>query len=64
MGRKYQPFTQETAAKDENQAVEKVLSVLGSKHRTKRKFIRVKSVEKVALDDVSDPLVAHLLREG
>lgn len=64
MGRKYQPFTQEIAAEDENRAVENVLSVLGSKHRTKRRFIRVKNVEEVAPDEVSDPRVTHLLRGG
>lgn len=64
MGRQYQPFTQEVAAEDGNMAVEKVLSLLGSKHRTKRKFIRVEQVDELALEEVTDPSVSQVLQVG
>ncbi len=64
MGRGYQPFTQEVAAMDEAAAVEKVLSVLGSKHRTKRKFIKVQQVDEVSAEEVTNPEVMDLLGVG
>ncbi len=64
MGRRYQPFTKEVAAEDEVSAIENVLSVLGSKHRIKRKFIKVEQVDEVGVDDVTDPAVIHLLGVG
>ncbi len=61
MGRKYQPFTKEVAAEDTEGAVEKVLSILGSKHKTKRKSIRIEKVDEVSPKDVTDPVVGYLL---
>ncbi len=64
MGRKYQKFSKEVAAQDEEKAVERVLSLLGSKHGTKRKDIRIQSVAEVAQEDIVDPVVGYLLRMG
>ncbi|MFQ5837996.1 MAG: 50S ribosomal protein L18Ae [Thermoplasmata archaeon] len=64
MGKSYQPFTKEVAAKDEDEAVEKLLSLLGSKHRTRRKNIKIQRVEEIQLEEVIDPVVSYLLRMG
>jgi large subunit ribosomal protein LX len=64
MGRTLQPFTKEVAAKDEADAVEKVLSILGSKHRAKRRDVRIEKVEELRPEEVIDPVVSYLLRMG
>lgn len=61
MGRRSQPFTQEVIGGSEAEAVEKVLSLLGSRHRTKRKDIRVDEVTELQAGDAEDPVVAHLM---
>lgn len=64
MGRRFQPFSKEVAAEDEEGAVERVLSVLGSKHRTKRKHVRVREVAEVPPGEVEDPVVTFQVEEG
>jgi large subunit ribosomal protein LX len=64
MGRTYQPFTKEVAAESEEEAVEKVLSLLGSKHRTKRRDIKIQRVEELRPEEVIDPVVSYMLKVG
>lgn len=64
MGRRYQPFAKEVAAKDREEALEKVLSLMGSKHGTKRRDIKVKEVREISAEDVADPVVTYLLGLG
>lgn len=61
MGPQAQPFTKEVAAPTQEEAVERVLSLLGSKHRTKRRDIRIDEVKEIGAEEVSDPAVEHLL---
>ncbi len=58
MGRTFQPFSLEVAAEDEEAAEERVLSILGSRHRTRRKHIRVREVAEISPADVEDAAVA------
>lgn len=64
MGRTMQPFTKEVAAKDQEEAVEKVLSILGSEHKTRRRDIKIQEVEELRPEEVIDPVVSYLLRMG
>ncbi len=64
MGRSFQAFTKEVAAKDEEEAVERVVSILGSKHRTRRKDIKIEQVAEIPSEEVVDPVVNYLLRMG
>ncbi|HEX58979.1 MAG TPA: 50S ribosomal protein L18a [Methanomicrobia archaeon] len=43
-GNKWQKFRKEVECLSEKLAVEKVLSIMGSKHRLKRNMIRIKKV--------------------
>lgn len=61
MGRTFQPFAQEVAAADEAAAVERVLSVLGSRHRTRRKHIRIREVVVIPPEELENAAVAHQL---
>jgi len=61
MGRSQQPFSKELAAPDEAGAREKLLSLLGSQHGTARRDIEIDGVVEIALGDVRDSAVRHLL---
>jgi large subunit ribosomal protein LX len=63
MGRAWQRFRKEVAAPDKDAALEKIYSDLGSKHRVKRRAVRVRSIEELPKDAVTNPVVAHLVEE-
>jgi len=59
--KKWQPFAMEVAAADESAAREKTLALLGSKHKVKRKSVRIGDVKGLKPEEVTDHLVKHLL---
>ncbi len=61
MGRRTQRFAKEVAARDSDHALEIVLSDLGSKHRLRRRQVRVAKVEELTPDQVTDPVTRHRL---
>ena len=64
MGAKMSHFAIETAGKDAQAARERVVSTLGSKHRVDRHHLKVDSVTEMKPEDVTDPVVQHLLEAG
>jgi large subunit ribosomal protein LX len=54
-------FRKEIRALKPEEAVEKVYTEIGSKHRAKRVQIKVLKVEEIGLDDVSDPTIRKLM---
>lgn len=64
MGRNRHPFTKEVTAENQEVAVERVLSDLGSRHRTKRRDIAVKEVAELSADEVTDTVVADQVGGG
>src|SRR5436189_6035250 len=59
MGRAWQPFAKELAAKDEVAAREKLLSILGSQHGVPRKYVAIATVEEVPKEQVEDHAVRY-----
>jgi large subunit ribosomal protein LX len=57
-----QKFSKEVAAKGKDEAVEAIISVIGSKHRAKRSEIKVESVTEMKNDDVTDLVVLHRIQ--
>jgi len=57
--RKMQDFTMEVAAEDQEQAKEKILCILGSKHKQKRENIRISSVEEIDAKEVTNHTVQY-----
>lgn len=57
MGDVFSPFNREIEAVDEDDAREKMLSLLGSEHRCKRNKIKVEAIIEVPLDEVEDQLI-------
>lgn len=57
MGGTMSPFNREIEAVDEDDAREKMMSLIGSEHRCKRNKIMVEAIVEVPLDEVEDPLI-------
>jgi len=58
-----QKFSKEVAAMGKDEAVEAIISVIGSKHRAKRSEIKVESVSEMKADDVTDLVVLHRIQK-
>ena len=54
---RWQKFKKEVRAVKPEDAIEKIYSELGSKHKLKRAHIRVESVKEISRDEVTDPLL-------
>lgn len=59
--REWQPFALEVASADEKAALEKSLALIGSRHKVKRKFVKIDGVRPLKPEEVSDHTVKHLL---
>lgn len=60
MGRKLQPFTKELKAIKREDALEKIYSEFGSRHRTSRNKIIIEEVVEISKDDIKDPWIQAL----
>lgn len=54
-------FRKEIRALKPEEAVEKVYTEIGSKHRAKRVHIKVLKVEEISVEEVTDPAVKKLM---
>jgi len=61
-GYEKQTFTRELPALSEKQALERVYSEVGSKHKIKRNLINIEEVTEIKPEEVKDPRVAAMLR--
>ncbi|MGQ9587850.1 MAG: 50S ribosomal protein L18Ae [Thermoplasmata archaeon] len=59
--RRWQPFSMEVASTDENAAIEKTMALIGSRHKVKRKFVKIEDVKALEAEKVSNHAVKHLL---
>ncbi|UCE81556.1 MAG: 50S ribosomal protein LX [Methanobacteriota archaeon] len=59
--RGWQNFTIEVASKDEDAAIEKTFSLMGSRHGVKRQFIRIGGVKTLKPEEITDHRVKYLL---
>jgi large subunit ribosomal protein LX len=59
--RSWKKFTIEVASADEKAALEKAMALMGSRHKVKRKFIKIDNVKSLKNEEVSDHAVKHLL---
>lgn len=64
MGRTRQSFTQEVAAETQEEALQRVLSELGSRHRAKRRDIAVEEIVEVPREEVESSVVLYRLEGG
>ncbi len=61
MGRNWQNFTKEVLEESEGSAEEKVLSIIGSKHRVKRTNIDIKDITEIPEDEVENQYILDVL---
>jgi large subunit ribosomal protein LX len=57
------PFTKEVKALKEAHAIEKLLSLIGSKHRVPRKFITITEIKQIQVDELTDPVLKSITSE-
>lgn len=57
--RRWTKFAKEIAAANADDAVERVMSDLGSKHRLRRASIKISGVTPIPPDQVRDPVVRY-----
>jgi ribosomal protein L20A (L18A) len=62
-GRQKQNFSKDVVASDSDDAMHRVLSILGSKHRINRRQISIDSCEAIEPNTSKDPLVINHFRE-
>jgi len=58
-----QNFTIESIGKTEKEALERVYSLLGSKHHVTRKYVLIDEFEVIPKEDVTDPYVLFQLKK-
>ncbi|MFP4169483.1 MAG: 50S ribosomal protein L18Ae [Methanomassiliicoccales archaeon] len=58
---RWQPFTVEVAADDQEEATHRVLSNLGSRHRLRRNYIRINELKEISGEEISDLVVEYLV---
>ncbi|HDM25656.1 MAG TPA: 50S ribosomal protein L18a [Thermoplasmatales archaeon] len=63
MGEKLQPFKKEIIAETKDSAIEKIYSVFGSRHRVKRKEIKIENIQELKEDDITDPITKYLFNK-
>ncbi len=61
MGRQWQKFTKDVMEESVDGANEKILSIIGSKHRTLRTNIKIDDISEVNLDKVDNPVITGLM---
>ncbi len=59
--RRWQPFALEVAALDEKAAIEKTMALMGSRHKVKRRSVKIQNVKSLKAEEVTDHVVKHLL---
>ena len=62
--RDWQPFKIEVASADEPAAVEKAFSLIGSRHKVKRQFVKIEGVRAMKAEEITDHQVKYLLETG
>ena len=56
-GKKTQDFTKEVMGENKQQVKEYIYSIMGSKHRVKRREITISEIEELPIDKVTDQII-------
>ena len=54
---RWQDFCKEVAADNPAQAKESIISDLGSRHRARRKFVKVSKIDEIPVEEIEDSVV-------
>lgn len=64
MSKNWQRFSKEVASLNKEEAKERIYSDLGSKHRVKRRNIRIEEIDEIVEDEIINPLVKYLVHSS
>ena len=56
-GKKSQNFKKEVMGENKQQVIEHIYSIMGSKHRVKRREITISKIEEIPMDKVTDQII-------
>jgi len=60
-GKRWFKFSKDVIAESEKDALERVYSVMGSKHGIKRRLIKIKAIKEIGVEESEDPVVKYYL---
>lgn len=60
-GKRSQKFSKEIFIENKQKAEEYIMSLMGSKHRVKRREIQIESIDKISTDQVTDPVIRQMI---
>lgn len=60
----WQPFTKEIEGENEEEAKEKILSIIGSLHKVKRNKIKIEEIKELQKDEITDPVVKYKVEKN
>ena len=55
------PFAKEVLASKPEHAVEKVYAEIGSKHRVKRYYLKISSVDEISPEEIENPILKKIV---
>ena len=59
----WQPFRKEIIGENEEDAKERILSIIGSRHKVKRRMIKIDNIVELKEEEVQDPLAKYILEK-
>ncbi|RLF52800.1 MAG: 50S ribosomal protein L18a [Thermoplasmata archaeon] len=63
MGEIWQTFRKEIIGNSEEEAKERIYSILGSRHKVKRRMIKIESIEEIQKNEISDPVIKYMVEK-
>lgn len=60
---RWRPFTKEVIGENEEDARERILSIIGSQHKVKRKLIKIENLTQIQQDDIENPVIKFMIEE-
>jgi len=63
MGKIWQPFNKEFIGNDEEDAKERMYSIIGSRHRVKRRMIKIEEIREVGKNEIQDPVIKYMVEK-
>jgi len=63
MGKIWQPFSKEVMGDDEEEARERIYSLFGSRHKVKRRMIKIEGMKEVAKEEIEDPVIKYMVEK-
>jgi len=57
----WQPFSKEVVGENEEEARERLLSIMGSRHRVKRRMVKIEEMKELQKDEIEDAVIRYIV---